>query len=174
MNIVKGRRWDYFPKLFEENGYTIGAEIGVELGRFSKCLLQKVPNLTLYSIDPWESYANQNSPKKFYEYAKTRLEPFDKCHMIRDYSMDAVQEFDDDFLDFVYIDANHDYEHTKEDIREWHNKVKKDGIVAGHDYSDDGDRYGVKKAVDEWVEFIGAELNLLKEKKGYPCWWYKK
>lgn len=174
MNIIKGRRWDYFPELFKDNGYIVGAEIGVELGRFSKCLLQKIPDLTLYAIDPWESYANQNSPEKFYEHAKTRLEPFGKCFMIKGYSINVVKEFGDNSLDFVYIDANHDYEHTSEDIKEWHNKVRVGGIVAGHDYVDDGDRYGVKSAVDEWVEEHGLELNLLKEKKGYPCWWYVK
>ena len=73
---------------------------------------------------------------------------------MRDYSMEAARRFADESLDFVYIDANHDYRHVREDITEWSKKVRKGGIISGHDYlnSLDGVDYGVKKAVDKWVK----------------------
>lgn len=50
-------------------------------------------------------------------------------------------------VDFVYIDAAHDYESVKADIAAWWPKVKPGGILAGHDYCEAWP--GVKKAVDE-------------------------
>jgi predicted O-methyltransferase YrrM len=48
--------------------------------------------------------------------------------------MDAVKDFADGSLDFVYIDGHHGFKYVAEDIWEWHKKVRKGGIVAGHDY----------------------------------------
>src|SRR5260221_412005 len=48
--------------------------------------------------------------------------------------MEAVEDFEDESLDFVYIDANHEFRYIAEDLCEWTKKVKKGGIVAGHDY----------------------------------------
>jgi hypothetical protein len=50
-------------------------------------------------------------------------------------------------LDFIYIDANHDYEFVKDDITNALKKIKKDGLVAGHDYNEENP--GVIKAVNE-------------------------
>ena len=43
--------------------------------------------------------------------------------------------FEDERLDFVFIDANHSYEACLEDIRLWFPKVKPNGVIAGHDYT---------------------------------------
>ena len=48
--------------------------------------------------------------------------------------MDAVKDFADESLDFVYIDANHEFKYVTEDIFEWSKKVRKGGAIAGHDY----------------------------------------
>ena len=48
--------------------------------------------------------------------------------------MEAVEGFVDESLDFVYIDGNHEFRYIAEDIYEWTKKVKKGGIVSGHDY----------------------------------------
>ncbi len=49
-------------------------------------------------------------------------------------SEEACKHFDDEFFDLVYIDAQHDYEDVKQDIKLWLPKVKKGGVIAGHDY----------------------------------------
>lgn len=74
-------------------------------------------------------------------------------------SLDAAILYMDNSLDFVFIDAAHDYENIKKDIIAWRPKIKKGGILSGHDY-DFGD---VKRAVDE--ELSGLEPKLLG-----PCW----
>src|SRR3990167_6747852 len=53
---------------------------------------------------------------------------------IRDYSMNAVKDFEDNSLDFVYIDGDHCFESATNDIAEWSKKVRPGGIVSGDDY----------------------------------------
>ena len=48
--------------------------------------------------------------------------------------MEAVEDFADGSLDFIYIDANHDFRYIAEDLSEWTKKVRPGGIVSGHDY----------------------------------------
>ncbi len=48
--------------------------------------------------------------------------------------MDALEDFEDNSLDFVYIDGDHNFKHISEDIYEWTKKVRSGGIVSGHDY----------------------------------------
>ena len=76
-----------------------------------------------------------------------------KIHLMIDKSAEAAKKFEDESLDFVYIDANHSYEFVKEDIAAWLPKVKKGGIIGGHDYDwsdpEHNEEFAVKKAVDE-------------------------
>jgi predicted O-methyltransferase YrrM len=60
---------------------------------------------------------------------------------------EAVKLFEDDSLDAVFIDADHSYEAVKLDIQNWMPKVRKGGILAGHDYTYSWP--GVVRAVDE-------------------------
>lgn len=66
-------------------------------------------------------------------------------------SLQAAALFPDEFFDGVYIDANHKYEHVKQDITLWLPKVRKGGVLAGHDYWSLVDPE-VKTAVDECLE----------------------
>jgi hypothetical protein len=90
-------------------------------------------------------------------------------------SDEAAREIPDGTLDFVYLDARHDYESVKEDIALWYPKVKAGGVLAGHDYMDQemiGDTmFGVKRAVDEFVarEHI-AKLWVTLREPIYKSW----
>jgi hypothetical protein len=54
-----------------------------------------------------------------------------------------------DKIDFVYIDGNHSFKATIHDIVNWGKKVKRGGIIAGHDY--DKKYKGVRNAVNAYV-----------------------
>jgi predicted O-methyltransferase YrrM len=62
-------------------------------------------------------------------------------------SGDAAQFFNDNSLDMVFIDGDHTYKGVKQDIDTWLPKMKKGGIICGHDY--DIGWPGVVQAVDE-------------------------
>jgi len=141
ISIPNHNRFNDLPALFKELGFDVGAEIGVSKGRYSKWLCTKHRKLKLYCIDPWIAYDDymerhgekgQTMLNEEYEMAKQKLAPF-RCELIRKTSMDAVKDFEDGSLDFVFIDGNHSFEYVIEDIVQWSKKVKKGGIISGHD-----------------------------------------
>ena len=69
---------------------------------------------------------------KFKNNTKSISEYF-TCH--RKLSWEAAELFDDESVDYVMIDAGHDYESVKKDINAWWPKVKKGGIIGGDDFS---------------------------------------
>lgn len=80
----------------------------------------------------------------------------------RDLSAIAADGFDDEQLDWVYIDGNHLYEFVMEDLVKYDSKVKPGGIIAGDDFGVMGwwDN-GVEKAVRKFVEErAGYELRV--------------
>ena len=74
-----------------------------------------------------------------------------KFNLITGDSEEVANSFENESLDFVFIDAEHAYENIKKDILVWMPKVKNGGILAGHDYPLDSipPFPGVKLAVDE-------------------------
>ena len=125
-------------ELFCDLEYNIGVEIGTHKGQYSEVLCSANPKLKLYCIDPWGEYLNmphvmQNKQDELYQEAVTRLEPYN-VEILRKKSMEALKDFVDRSLDFVYIDANHDFPFVYEDITEWAKKVKSGGIIACHDF----------------------------------------
>lgn len=126
-------------KLFSELDFKVGAEIGVERGLYSKQLLESNPGLKLYCVDPWLAYSgyrehvSQDKLDDFYRITGERLSGYD-ANLVRKTSVEASKDFDNGSLDFVYIDGNHDFGHTAQDLYYWTPKVRKGGIVAGHDY----------------------------------------
>uniref|UniRef100_A0A6M3J1Z4 Putative methyltransferase n=1 Tax=viral metagenome TaxID=1070528 RepID=A0A6M3J1Z4_9ZZZZ len=192
--LDKSEKYIYMPnsrqgtltRLFRSLNFNLGCEVGVERAWFSKALCQANPNLKLYGVDPWMFYegyrdhVTQDRLDGFYRETKERMKSFD-YHIIRDLSSYAVNQFKDGELDFVYLDARHDYDSVKEDIALWHPKVRKDGIVSGHDYLDKVDDkrldkpiYGIKKAVDEWVESNNIEHLFILSKDSSPSYFYVK
>ena|SRR3990167_578781 len=131
-------------ELFAELGFTKGLELGVDRGEYSEILCKINPHLHLYSVDPWtsavyepgKSGVNADQPyfdNRYKETAK-RLTPYNST-IIRKTSSDALNDFRDESLDFVYIDANHDFPNFIFDIHNWMKKIKVGGIMSGHDYT---------------------------------------
>lgn len=147
-----GRR--QLPGFFKEMGFKVGVEIGVQRGSFTRRLLRV--GLEVHAVDPWLSYREyhaftgyQNHQNRVFEAAKKNLAPWiesGKCHIIRKKSMEAIEDFENESLDFVYIDGHHGFKFVTEDIWGWSHKVKKGGIISGHDYA-----YGRWKELGPYV-----------------------
>lgn len=154
------------PRLINQLGFFAGAEVGVARGHNAANMCARAPYLKLYAIDAWKPYfgcthgETDESFERVYKTAVWRLKPYN-VEIIRDWSEHAAGTFADNILDFVFIDAAHDYDNVTKDIKLWSKKVRPGGIIAGHDYCDPNpDRklgyyeeiYNVKKAVDDWVK----------------------
>lgn len=143
------------PQFFKDMGFKIGAEIGVENGLFSESICKA--GLKLYAVDPWVCYNDlrktQAEMDSWYKETKKRLAPYD-CTIIRKTSLDAAKDFADESLDFVYIDGAHDFKNVTDDITAWSNKIRKGGVISGHDYiiiKRVRDIIQVKQAVDAYA-----------------------
>jgi len=140
---------DAFGKL----DFKYGAEIGVRKGHFSIKLLKAMGNGKLILVDPWRAYEKKSDKvvEGFYQSMLRRLSEFENNIIIkRMTSMDAVKDVEDESLDFVYIDGMHDFDNVAMDLINWSPKVKKGGVVSGHDYCN-GPNFGVIDAVNSYT-----------------------
>jgi len=125
--------------IFHEVGYKVGAEIGVAEGRYSEVICKANPGVKLYCVDAWQvydGYRDYTDPAKLspmFNTTRERLKGFDVTYLPM-FSMDACKQFENNSLDFVYIDANHEWPYVTQDIYYWNKKVRPGGIISGHDY----------------------------------------
>lgn len=165
-------------KWFRVLEYERGAEIGVAEGRFSKTICNQNPGVKLMCIDIWEKYPGnprshpQTEHDRNLDIAQRILEPL-RCKIIQAYSMDAVRDVSLESLDFVYIDAHHGFDYVMQDIIEWGKRVRKGGIISGHDYYHFRGA-GVVEAVDAYTKAHNIkEWFLTRESKEKSWFWVK-
>jgi predicted O-methyltransferase YrrM len=131
------------------NEHTIMVEIGSFSGVSSE--LFSLHCKEIHCVDLWDTYweIEDKQRTEFAEYTFNKLvSNYNNIKKIKDSSTNAANMFQDKSLDFVYIDAAHDYENVKKDILAWLPKVKDGGYIAGHDYRYDPN-IGVYEAVND-------------------------
>jgi hypothetical protein len=164
------------PEIFAELGYKVGAEIGVRRGEYSRILCVGIPGLKIYCVDPYtpfgRSYNTEAKQARALKLAKSNLEGFNAEFVIKT-SEDALLDIADNSLDFVYIDALHDYENVLKDIVGWSKKVMPGGIVSGHDFHYEGID-GVAAAVKDYVrDYNIRQWYLTKDKPVLSYFWVR-
>lgn len=161
-------------KHFARLGFNLGVEVGVAGGGYSVILCQANPNLKLYAVDTWGKYdtIRKDYHERKYKEAKSRLADYNVT-LVRKHSLEATEDFDNNSLDFVYIDASHRFNNVIKDIIAWKPKVRKGGIVAGDDYNTSP---GVKLAVDAFTTAHRQKLKLTTKPdyRGTVSWWFVK
>jgi FkbM family methyltransferase len=182
-----------------------GVELGTFKGGYSRNIVSNWPG-KLYMVDVWrplsiEEYddaSNHQNHIDAYSEAMSEIKGYeDRAFMLRMKGVYASELFEDNSLDFVYIDANHTYEGVKEDIKYWYPKVKPGGLLLGHDYlpndmynderkdlpiylyaNNNPDEvnyagmFGVNPAVNEFVKENNYVVNQTDEWLG--TWWLQK
>ena len=133
---------------------SIIAEIGVDHGEFSKKILQICKPQKLHLIDLWGSERYHSGLRKLVE-GKFRNEINKGIVEINvGLSTVVVNNFKDNYFDWVYIDTAHSYDVTKSELKKYRKKIKQSGFIAGHDFVignwNDRIRYGVIDAVYEF------------------------
>jgi hypothetical protein len=168
-------RHDLYTVMNELGCFKVGAEIGVALGKNAKVMLDMIDGLELICVDPWTKYSNWKQEQMDNRYQRTlnRLAYYgDRATIIRKESMEAVKSVADGILDFVYIDGFHDFDWVMSDMIFWIPKVRRGGIVAGHDYYPFY-RAGVMTAVDAYVKGHNiTDWYVTREKE--PSWFWVK
>jgi hypothetical protein len=155
---------------------SIGAELGVATGQFSRRLLEN-SSMYLFSIDMWEGDRNHDIEQ--YKQALRALLPYkERSTVLRMRFNEAVDLFPDFYFDFIYVDG---YAHTGEEegqtFSDWYPKLKPGGVFAGDDYHDRWPK--VTAAVDEFISRESLKLNMHtfdpdNPWDGYPSWWARK
>lgn len=154
-NIISSKN-DLGYLLNKNNLLGIGAEIGVLRGYSSRRLLKKWKGQNLYMIDCWEQqkndlYIDSNNHSDEVnivnmEVSKIMVRDFiNRYTIIKGYSKPESEKIRDNSLDFVYIDARHDYDGVMEDLESWYPKVKQGGLVSGDDIIEDTELEYVKQ-----------------------------
>jgi predicted O-methyltransferase YrrM len=109
----------------------------VEIGSFSgvSSELFALHCKKIHCVDFWSEYWEIDASKLIFaeEQFDSLLPRYSNITKIKQSSESASLLFEDKSLDFVYIDAAHDYENVKKDILLWLPKVKPGGYIAGHD-----------------------------------------
>ena len=162
-----------------------GVEVGVKAGEFSELLLDRWEGRHLISVDPWlespvDSYADvanveQEAHEDFHRQTLDRLRRFgERSSVWRMTGSEAAERIPHHSLDFVYLDARHDYPSVSSDLQEWYDRLRPGGIFAGHDYVDgtfaDG-VFGVKSAVDEFFGARGLRVRSTLVDPPWISWW---
>jgi len=182
------------PRFFKAMGYKVGVEIGVQRAYFTRRLCRQ--GLTVYGVDPWLAYPDyaphdrdQPHMDAVYASALKNVSMFPKCSLIRKTSMEAVKDFEENSIDFVYIDGHHGFKYVTEDIFEWSKRVRVGGCISGHDYayshhSDNAYVLQVKYVVDAYTKafniqnwyVLGADKKTMENERRdqYRSWlWFK-
>ncbi len=155
------------------------AELGTWIGR-SLCSVSDIvkdKNIKVTAVDTFGGTANERLDDSV-AYAKSMDVHAEFLKNIKNHGIadnvntlkmstdDAVKSIEDEFFDFVFVDAEHTYEAVKRDIENWLPKVKKNGIIAGHDYNNN-DHPGVVKAVAETIgDNVKEESGIWIHRKG--------
>jgi hypothetical protein len=180
----------------------VGIEVGVFRGDFALKILETWHGKSLILVDPWRHLLDYRdswnlSDSEMEKNLRLTLAKLDthksRVNVLRMCSEEAVPLIDDASCDFIYLDANHSYKATKRDLVLWFPKLRMGGLMCGHDYFDakaderlepifgsrsfplrkvDLTSYGVKSAVDEFAERIGAHVVATEEK--FPTWYFLK
>ena len=155
---IKGLNRHGLVDLWKGLGYKVGAEVGVDLGVFSNMMFKGIPGLKMYLVDPYAPYPdNARYVKRDPEAESIAHKALKGCNAvwIKEISETAFNKIKDGSLDFVYIDGNHRHDYVMVDIILWSRKVRKGGMVSGHDYNTYNNSVvrDTKIAVDHYTKF---------------------
>ncbi len=176
-------------QLFGELGYKNGAEIGVWAGQNAKQMLQEIPGLKMLLVDPFTNYPYSSRNWKPELMSKLRTMAHKAMRnrnavFMEMISEDAIRQISDSSLDFVYIDGDHTYDFCMLDMILWYRKVRKGGIMSGHDYDYNERKRSLSKVpavIDNYTKihriepwFTTDDLRPQRRGDNYPSWFFVK
>lgn len=157
------------------------AEIGVFKGDFAKKIFEICKPSELYLLDIFTGIMgsgdkNGNNMEyinldEHYDLIINYFSQNPEVKVLKGLSTQTITLIPDNHLDFIYIDASHDYESVKQDIEMALIKIKNGGYISGHDY--EINRFpGVVRAVTEFCEKYNQEIDFMSQ-DGLPSFFIK-
>ena len=166
--FLNSENWFGYPSFYDEvakKKYKVLVELGTWKGHsiihLAKKLQKEEYEFELYGVDLFENslihqtegnhYLSNQIPL-LWDIYNANLEKAQVRHLVKDIkesSWKASEKFKDGSVDFLFIDADHKYESVVKDIKSWLPKMKKGGMISGHDFHQP--TAGVKKAVEELI-----------------------
>lgn len=161
---------------------SVGAEIGVYRGGFSRKIYDLCKPAYLYCIDAWEHYKEYEVDSLCHtnqddNYQATKNEMRDaieagRCLVVRDRSIEVAKRWNAP-LDWIFLDSIHTYEFVKEDLQEWSKHIKPGGVIMCHDFTEISAgaiamKFGVVKAVNEFCKEHGWTITHVTQEPDWP------
>jgi hypothetical protein len=155
----------YRDAVREAKDGSVFVELGCWKGRSSCFLAVEVVNsqkdIKLNFVDHWkgsDEKEHKSDPEKetiFSIFTKNLSKACVAHSIFRTDTVSASDLFDDNSVDFIWVDAGHEYEDVKADIEAWWPKLRQNGVMGG----DDLPMNGVKQAVTEMFPHheVGSE-----------------
>jgi hypothetical protein len=141
------------PAVFVE----VGAWLGKSTAFLASTIRASGKRIRLMVVDTWYGSDLEQTQKKLIQQLGGDAFPTFRANMeragvwqtvepLQRPSVDAASTLANESVDFVFLDAGHDYWSVAADILAWWPKIKPGGWLGGHDY---GDWVGVTRAVDD-------------------------
>ena len=165
------RTGHFLSNLIIERKFSTIAELGIMKGNCSRMVLEGRANIYVrdyIAVDSW--YTKDHRYRKLlgmYAYQK-------QLRVVRLDTVDAANLFWDGYFDCVFVDADHTYDGVIADLKAWLPKVRKGGIICGHDYAEVLPRIGEPNHNPAWAvndavdDFFGKGAVTLWD--NYWCW----
>jgi predicted O-methyltransferase YrrM len=204
-----------FPLVAQNHFFKTGiaVEVGAWEGEYAKKALRQWKG-KYFLVDTWEhrkadadKVLNDKNLEKPEDWDQVMMKVNeniayykDRATILKGYSVDLAGTFQDHSIDWVFIDAGHDYDNAMADLLAWWPKVRPGGFFTGDDYGLSVDakylepltvkrwkdrfegmavawRWGTANALHEFTESLGLELHVTYMNDNYPnipAWYIQK
>ncbi len=165
----------YYDMVFKAQDNAKFVEVGSWLGK-SACYMGALikiskKNIRFDCVDVWSDFAAEGAyVPEINDSIASGISMIDKfknnmknagiteyVNPIKSWSWEAAASYEDNSLDFVFLDAAHDYDSVKKDLEAWWPKVN--GYFGGHDYNNSP--HGVQMAVNEFFYLLNIKVNVI-------------
>ena len=174
---------DQLGEYLNEHGLTgSGVEVGCANGQYTARVAASWRGKELWMVDPWvkqdssiyrEITNDITDFNSWMDQCNKLAESDDRIRVMQNLSVDGAKRFQNESLDWVYLDGNHSREAVSDDLAAWWPKIKPGGIIGGHDFVDKDDEgwyCQVEMAVREWTRKMGLEFHVTN----CTSWWVLK
>ena len=165
--FFKDKARSHIISQIKENSVIV--EVGVWQGNFSKIIYDFCKPKELVLVDMWK-YDNrvrgcapqvdgqepisQNFFDEAYIKTKNRFANHQNVKILKKSSKEASKFYNNNYFDYIYIDAEHSYQAVYEDLTSWFPKLKKNGYIFGDDYywREEDNTFSLQNAYQDFIK----------------------